>query len=79
MRPFDRPKTREPRRRLSPRVAAAEPQVRVAAIKRIAQFVQQYRQALAQWTQGLRDVLFPFGTYLLRLRSAVRCAQSGAT
>jgi hypothetical protein len=79
MSPFDRPKTPEPRRRLSPRVAAAEPQVRVAAIKRIAQFVQQYRQALARWLQGVRDVLFPFGTYLLRLRSAVHCAESGAT
>jgi len=71
------PKTREPRRQLSPRVAAAEPAARIAGIERVLRFVQQYRDALADWVRGIRDVVFPIGTYQLRLRSSVRCADPG--
>ncbi len=68
------PKTREPRRKLSPRVAAADPAVRIDAIARIKQFLLDYRDALLKWKRGIRDVLFPNGTYALRLHHAVACA-----
>lgn len=71
--PFDVPKTRAPRRNPSPKVAAADVTVRAAAIARIKKFVDDYRSAFARWRQGIRDVLFPAGTYALRLLAAVPC------
>ena len=72
--PLASPTTREPRRRLSPRVAAADPAVRIGAIARIKQFLLDYRDAFLKWKRGIRDVLFPHGTYALRLHAAVPCA-----
>jgi len=72
--PFATPMTREPRRKLSPRVAAADPAVRIDAISRMKQFVLDYRDAFLKWKRGIRDVLFPHGTYALRLHAAVPCA-----
>ncbi len=72
--PDAHPETREPRRKLSPRVAAADPSVRIDAIARIKQFLLDYRDAFLKWKRGIRDVLFPHGTYALRLHSAVPCA-----
>ena len=74
VRPFDSPKTVEPRRDLSPRVAAGEPTARVAAIRRIKTFLAEYRDAFEKWKAGLREVFFPYGTYALRLLARVPCA-----
>jgi REP element-mobilizing transposase RayT len=43
------------------------------AMRRSRVFLQQYREALAAWCAGERDVEFPNGTYLMRVRYAVRC------
>jgi len=72
--PSGSPTSREPHRKLSPRVAAADPAVRIAAIARIKQFLLDYRGAFLKWKRGIRDVLFPHGTYALRLHAAVPCA-----
>jgi len=74
--PFDSPKTREPRRELSPRVAAADPSIRVQALGLLQKFQQEYRAAFEKWKQGIREVVFPYGTYALRIRAAVACAPS---
>jgi len=72
--PLGSPETCEPRRTLSPRVAAADPSVRIHAIARIKQFLLDYRAAFLKWRRGIREVLFPHGTYALRLHAAVPCA-----
>jgi len=74
--PFDSPNTKEPRRKLSPRVAAADPAVRVHALGLLEQFQQAYRAAFEKWMRGIRNVVFPDGTYALRVRAAVACATS---
>jgi len=56
------PTTREPRRKLSPRIATKNKELRIAALERLATFLQDYRAAFARWSRGLHDVLFPFGT-----------------
>ena len=43
------------------------------AARRSRTFLAQYREALAAWCDGERDVEFPCGTYLMRVRFAVRC------
>ncbi|BDG09230.1 transposase [Anaeromyxobacter paludicola] len=75
--PFGRPGTGEPRRKLSPRFAAADPVKRVEAISRWRTFLDGYRRALASWRSGVRNVLFPPGTYQLRLEHRAPCAAPG--
>ena len=74
--PFDSPKTKEPRRKLSPCVAAADPAIRVHALGLLQQFQQEYRVAFEKLKRGIRDVVFPYGTYYLRIRAAVASAPS---
>jgi putative transposase len=72
--PFSRPRPAEPRRHLSPRVASRDKWKRIEALLRLAEFVTAYREAFRRWTSGARDVLFPHGTWLMRVRHAATCA-----
>jgi len=72
----DRPATREPRRRLNPRIAARDPQKRIDALERLARFLERYRTALESYCCGERKAVFPLGTYLMRVRFGVSCASS---
>ena len=74
---FDsKPRTEEPLGRLNPRLAAKSSAVRVLAIQKMRHFVRAYRAAWVRWRDGIREVLFPAGTYALRLNSGVPCAPS---
>ena len=64
--PYDRPKSTEPRRRLSPKVAAKSKKQRIEAILRLKAFIAAYKEA--------QDALFPQGTYYLRIHANVICA-----
>jgi REP element-mobilizing transposase RayT len=70
----DTPWTKEPRRRLSPRVAAKDKWRRVEALRRVKAFVDAYREAYERWKAGILEVVFPPGTYALRIHAGVRCA-----
>ena len=73
-RPSARPAPGEPRRELSPRVAARDKWKRIEALSRLAGFTRAYRDAWNALQAGVRDVVFPAGTYLMRVRFGVRCA-----
>lgn len=72
--PTARPRGGEPRRTLSPRVAARDKWKRIEALGRLREFLRAYRAALAARREGARDVVFPPGTYQLRVEHNVRCA-----
>ena len=63
----DHPASGEPRRALSPRVAARDKWQRIEAIGRLRSFLAEYRVALARLRAGLEDAVFPVGTYQLRV------------
>jgi REP element-mobilizing transposase RayT len=75
--PSERPLGFEPRRNLHPRIAAADPAERIDAIARLQRFVREYRVALARLRAGVRDVVFPAGTYRMRVELGVCCAAPG--
>ncbi len=75
--PTSRPAPVEPRRSLSPRIAGRDKWKRIEALARLVEFVRAYREARAALTQGIRDVIFPAGTYLLRVVHGVRCLAPG--
>ncbi|HZZ85342.1 MAG TPA: hypothetical protein VFE30_12445 [Anaeromyxobacteraceae bacterium] len=71
--PFSRPAPGESRRKLNPRIAARDKWKRIEAIGRLRAFLDAYRVALAELRSGLRDALFPAGTYQLRIEHNLRC------
>jgi len=58
----DRPNSQEPRRGLSPRVAARSKWSRIEALLRNREFIDAYRRARDQLMRGVRDALFPAGS-----------------
>lgn len=65
--PASAPRTSEPRRQLNPRVACSDPARRVALLDRLKAFVGRHRAALKRFRSGARDVLWPPGTYQMRV------------
>ena len=72
--PTDRPGSREPRREMNPRVAARSKWSRIEALMRNRAFRAAYAAARAAFATGLRDVVFPAGTYWLRRFTRAICA-----
>lgn len=75
-RPGAAPREREPLRGLVPRIATRDRWRRVEALLRLAGFARAYREALEAWRTGVRDVLFPAGTWLMRVQHGAQCAGS---
>ncbi len=71
-----RPAPREPRFRLNPRVAAMDKWKRIEAVFRLKEFLSEYRAAWEAMRAGVNGVLFPAGTYHLRVMHAARCAET---
>jgi putative transposase len=71
------PASGEPRRSMSPRIACRNKWGRIEALLRLAEFARSYRDALAAWRRGLRNVLFPPGTWRMRVEHGARCAAPG--
>ncbi len=76
-RPGDRPASVEPRRGLNPRIAGRDKWKRIEAISRLKSFLADYRVAWREYTRGLRQTVFPHGTYWMRVAYGVRCAAPG--
>ena len=73
--PFASPHTREARRNLAPQVASRNKWLRIETLLQCADFARQYAEALKAWCQEQRTAIFPAGTYLMRVRHRVRCAE----
>lgn len=71
--PTSRPAAKERRFERRPLVAGADPDERRAALERIHEFVARYREAWSAFRAGVRDVVFPAGTYAMRVVHGVRC------
>jgi REP element-mobilizing transposase RayT len=75
--PGNRPHSTEPRRGLVPRVACRNKWKRIEALSRLLDFGREYREALAAWKAGARAVIFPAGTWLMRVQHGAYCAAPG--
>jgi hypothetical protein len=72
--PLSSPPSGEPRFKLNPRLAARDKWRRIEAIFRLKSFLREYRAAWRARRAGLPHVVFPAGTYLLRVLHGVQCA-----
>ena len=71
--PYGRPKNAEHRRGLNPRVATRDKWKRIEALQCLKKFLDDYRAAWLEFAAGDRSVVFPFGTYAMRVRFGVVC------
>jgi REP element-mobilizing transposase RayT len=71
--PFSRPDSAEPRRGLNPRVATRDKWRRIESLQRLKSFMDAYRAAWEEFCAGVSTVVFPFGTYAMRIRFGVCC------
>jgi hypothetical protein len=69
----DSPCSLEARRDLTPRVAAKSKWSRIEALQRNKDFGNNYRRAFEAFRMGIKDVLFPAGTFWLRRFAAAVC------
>lgn len=65
------PKRPSQRRGIRPTVAGKNKPARVEALRRYVAFLEAYRSARLRFEAGIRDVVFPRGTYLLARRYGV--------
>jgi putative transposase len=72
----DTPRTVEARRVLSPRIACRNKWRRIESLQRCKQWLADYRDAWRKWIAGVRDVVFPAGTYQMVRRHGVAVAPS---
>jgi REP element-mobilizing transposase RayT len=72
--PFARPAPGEPRFGLKPRIAARDKWKRIEGLLRLEAWDDAYRVALDRWRAGFREVVFPAGTWLMRVLHGARCA-----
>jgi putative transposase len=67
----------ETRGRLRPLVATRDKKRRLEELSRISDFLERYRRARARFIAGIHDVVFPAGTYWLRVSCGVACEAAG--
>lgn len=72
-----RPASAAPHGRLRPRVASRDTRARIEALGRLRNFLGEYREAWEARREGLLGVLFPAGTYQLRVEHGVACTGFG--
>jgi hypothetical protein len=58
---------------MSPQVAAKNKWARIETLLRNRGFIEKYRDAFLAHIAGLANVVFPFGTYLMRKIAKVAC------
>jgi hypothetical protein len=57
-------------------VASRNKWARLEALQRCKQFATDYREAWRRWCAGVRDIVFPAGTYLMARRFDVAVAET---
>jgi len=72
--PRDSPLSCEPRHQLNPQVACRDAERRTRRLESIKSFLAAYREAFRKFAEGVRDVVFPAGTYWLRIHLGCLCA-----
>jgi putative transposase len=68
------PDTREPRFRMSPKIACRDKWLRIQRLAANRRWLAAYNEARKRWAAGERDVLFPAGTYQMSVYHGALCA-----
>jgi putative transposase len=72
------PSSHDPRRQLKPTVAGKNKWARIEALRRSAEWLAEYYEALRRFVGGEREVVFPRGTWKMCVRLGCPVADAGA-
>ena len=72
----DSPESSEARRTLSPTLACRDKWRRIEELQILGSFKRDHRQAMERWMTGDRSVVFPLGTYKMRVLHRARIAEA---
>jgi putative transposase len=72
----DAPSSLEKSFQPNPRIGIGDNWRRIEAIQRLVGFMKEYAECWRRWKSGTRDIVFPFGTYAMRVLHRVACAQA---
>ena len=67
------PKTSGPHFKMNPRVACCKKWLRIKILRQLKAFFDEYKDALENFCAGDRNVIFPYGTYWMRVHHGVLC------
>ena len=67
------PKTSEPHFKMNPRVACCKKWLRIKILKQLKSFFDNYKDAIESFCAGDRKVIFPYGTYWMRVHHGALC------
>ena len=70
----DTPSSRDERRGIRPTIAGRSKWARIQALQQNARFLEEHEIARLAFAAGDRNVVFPHGTYLMRVRFGCACA-----
>jgi putative transposase len=71
--PFDAAKSEEAKKEFVPEIACLESEQRIQEIATLREFREAYHKARKRFVEGARKVIFPFGTWLFRVRFGAQC------
>jgi len=74
--PHARPAAAAPHRGMNPRIASRDKWKRIESISRLVEFLDAYRIAWRAFARGVRETIFPHGTYWMRVVYGASCAPS---
>jgi putative transposase len=74
---WEHPGEKEPAGKLNPKVAAVDKWKRIEALEQARDWLAAYRVAFEKFREGARNVVFPPGTYLMRVSLGAACAPAG--
>jgi hypothetical protein len=72
---YSQPQSEDEPRGIKPKLACRNKWRRIERLQQDKRWLNGYRQALPRWCAGDRDVVFPAGTYKMRILHGVRCAE----
>lgn len=71
----DSPDTPEPRRTLSPTLACSDKWRRIEELQIQDAFKKEYRRCIKEWISNNREIVFPYGTYKMRVIHKAQIAE----
>ena len=74
--PFDSPRTPAETGGRVPRLICKDPELRQTLLARLKSFLLSYREALEEYCSGEQEVMFPAGTYWMRVHFGVSCERA---
>ena len=74
--PFATPKTAEKKKEINPRLICKDKWNRIMILSFLKVFFEKYKEAIKKFKEGDKNVVFPYGTYKMRVFFGFKCEEN---